>query len=196
MKVIGITGTTGSGKTTVLKVLNSLGYETIDCDALYYELLQTYEPLRMMLREAFGSIFLPNGELDRKALADKVFSSENELKKLNNIVFNTVSQVVITRIKQCVSPKGIAIDAINLIDSGISDYCSTIIAVTSNRQHRIQRIMQRDNLSEDEALQRITAQKSDIWYSCHCNYLIENDFDNSTDFQKFVEDFLTKSLSL
>ena len=73
MTVIGITGPTGAGKTTALDVLAELGFEIVDCDALYYQLLRTDEALRRSLEEAFGPVFLPDGSLDRRAVAKRVF---------------------------------------------------------------------------------------------------------------------------
>ncbi len=67
MIVLGITGPTGAGKTTALEVLAELGFEIVDCDALYYQLLRTDEFLRRALEEAFGPVFLPDGSLDRRA---------------------------------------------------------------------------------------------------------------------------------
>ena len=73
MTVIGITGPTGAGKTTALEVLAEMGFEVVDCDALYYELLRSDEELRRALRNAFGEVFLPDGSLDRRAVARRVF---------------------------------------------------------------------------------------------------------------------------
>ena len=87
MMIIGITGPTGAGKTTALEVLGSMGFEIVDCDALYYELLRTSLPLRRALEDAFGPVFLPDGQLDRRALAARVFTAPEELRRLNGIVF-------------------------------------------------------------------------------------------------------------
>ena len=79
MIVLGITGPTGAGKTTALEVLAELGFEIVDCDALYYQLLRTDEALRRSLEEAFGTVFLPDGSLDRRAVAKRVFGDPAEL---------------------------------------------------------------------------------------------------------------------
>ena len=81
MMIIGITGPTGAGKTTALEVLGSMGFEIVDCDALYYELLRTSLPLRRALEDAFGPVFLPDGQLDRRALAARVFTAPEELQR-------------------------------------------------------------------------------------------------------------------
>jgi len=82
MTVIGITGPTGAGKTTALEILEEWGFEVVDCDALYYRLLRTDPALRRSLVDAFGPVFLPDGQLDRRALAGRVFGDPAELAKL------------------------------------------------------------------------------------------------------------------
>lgn len=173
MTVIGITGPTGAGKTTALQVLAELDFEIVDCDALYYRLLRTDAALRRALTDAFGPVFLPDGSLDRKVLAKRVFSSEAELAKLNDIVFPAVSAAVKQKIGNC-SQKGLAIDAINLVESGMGEMCDAIAAVTASSDVRLRRIMVRDSLTREQALARIDAQKSEAWYRAHCTFVLEN----------------------
>ena len=88
MIVFGITGGTGAGKTSALRVLERLGAYLIDCDALYYEMLRPGEAIHSALHETFGGgIFTPGGTLDRQKLGDRVFGAAAELEKLNAIVF-------------------------------------------------------------------------------------------------------------
>ena len=87
MTVIGLTGPTGAGKTTALEVLAGFGFEIVDCDALYYYLLRTDGELRQKLANAFGPVFLPDGELNRRALAGRVFCDKKGLDKRKALVF-------------------------------------------------------------------------------------------------------------
>ena len=193
MTIIGITGPTGAGKTTALEILASLGFEIIDCDALYYRMLQTDAALRQSLVDAFGPVFLPDGQLDRKAVAKRVFSDPAELAKLNAIVFPAVSAAVEQKIKKC-SQKGVAIDAINLVESGLGRMCDATVAVVAAPAIRLRRIMARDKLTQEQAQARINAQKPDGYYKGLCTYLLENQEEDKEAFEELMRDFFTSLL--
>ena len=101
MTIIGITGPTGAGKTTALTALAELGFEIVDCDALYYRRLREDDDLRRALTEAFGAVFLPDGDLDRRALAKRVFGDRRELDRLNAIVYPVMCAAVEQKIQKC-----------------------------------------------------------------------------------------------
>ena len=193
MTVIGITGPTGAGKTTALEILAELDFEIVDCDALYYRLLQTEVALRKKLTDAFGPVFLPDGGLDRRTLAKRVFGSERELAKLNGIVFPAVSAAVKQKLKDC-SQKGLAIDAINLVESGMGALCSATVAVTAPPDIRLKRIMDRDGLTEEQARARIDAQKSEAWYRENCTFLLENQAEDRDACQALMREFFSNIL--
>ena len=188
MTVIGLTGPTGAGKTTALRVLEDMEFTAVDCDALYYELLRTDGNLRGQLRDAFGDVFLPNGQLDRPALGRLVFGDKKALDKLNAIVFPAVTAAVREKISAC-SGRGVVIDAINLIESGLGELCDCTIAVTAPPEVRIQRIMERDAISEDYARSRVAAQKDDRYYRRHCTLVLENRAGNRREFEKLIQEF-------
>lgn len=193
MTVIGITGPTGAGKTTVLKVLAEMDFEIIDCDALYYQLLETDGKLRRGLTQAFGDVFLPDGSLDRRAVARRVFGDRSELARLNGIVFPAVSAAVEQKIKNCLQ-KGVAIDAINLVESGMGRLCSATVAVTAAPDVRLKRIMERDGLDEARALARIRAQKPADWYRDHCTFLLANQQEDRAAFEALARSFFQNLL--
>ena len=177
MRTIGITGPTGCGKTTFLQEISARGGETVDCDALYYELLKTDPALRAALQAAFGEIFLPDGSLDRPKLAACVFSSPEKLEKLNEIVFFHMGRAVAAR-KQQAQAAGtpiFAVDAINLIESGMARDCCATVGILAPREVRLARIMARDRLTRQAAQARIDAQKQDDFYRKHCQYILTND---------------------
>ena len=188
MMIIGITGPTGAGKTTALEVLGSMGFEIVDCDALYYELLRTSLPLRRALEDAFGPVFLPDGQLDRRTLAARVFTAPEELQRLNGIVFPAVRGAVEEKIFHS-SQKRLAIDAVNLVESGIGALCGATVAVTAAPEVRLRRIMSRDGLSEDQAGARIAAQKPDSYYRALCSHVVENRTEDRPAFERQVRGF-------
>ena len=193
MTVIGITGPTGSGKTTALQVLADLGFTIIDCDALYYQLLRTDEGLRRQLMETFGNIFLPDGQLDRQTLGKLVFGDAKAMGKLNAIVFPAIGAAVEGQIRVCTG-RGVVVDAINLLERGLGERCDWTFAITAPVEDRVKRIMARDNISEAYARSRIAAQKSDSFYRKRCTMVLENRAGSKAEFEQlirtFFEDFL------
>ena len=177
MITIGITGPTGCGKTTFLREIAARGGVIADCDALYYEMLQTDPALRTALEHAFGTVFLPDGSLDRRALAARVFQDPEALAKLNEIVFFHVGNEVTRRRAQAQTNGAplFAIDAINLIESGMGNDCDAIVGILAPKAVRLSRIMARDGLSQMAAQARIDAQKQDAFYLEHCGYILRND---------------------
>lgn len=176
MITIGITGPTGCGKTTLLREISARGGEAIDCDRLYYELLKTDMTLREALTQAFGNVFLPDGSLDRRRLAARVFENEQELNKLNEIVFFHVGSAVREQ-KQAAEKKGtplFAIDAINLFESGLAKECDVTLGVLAEKPARMARIIARDGLTPAQAQARIDAQKPDEFYRANCSVILEN----------------------
>lgn len=188
MTVIGITGPTGSGKTTALAALERLGFQVVDCDALYYQLLARDQNLRQGIREAFGQVFLPDGQLDRRALGDIVFGNPAALDKLNALVYPAVSAAVKQKIENC-TKKGLVIDAINLIESGLGDLCDWTVALTAAPDIRMKRIMARDGISEERAKARIAAQKPDKFYRRNCTFLLENRAGSKAEFDQLIYSF-------
>ena len=193
MMVIGITGPTGSGKTTALEELKKRNFQVVDCDRLYYELLRTDEELRRQLTDAFGPVFLSDGELDRAALSAKVFGNQKELDKLNRIVYPAVRGAVERKLACCKQP-GFVIDAINLIESGMGERCDATFAITAPPEVRLKRIMVRDGITEEYARSRIAAQKPDSFYRKRCTMVLENRAGSREEFERLIREFFTDYL--
>ena len=178
MIILGITGPTGAGKTTVLNVLGEFGAVILDCDAVYHDLTEHCEPMRRELAERYGAhIFDENGQLLRKVLGSVVFEDEQALADLNEITHRYVYQAVedaIARAKEEGRP-AVAIDAIALLESGLGNLCDATVAVTAGDELRVRRIMARDSISEEYARKRVEAQKPSRWFEEHCTYTLRND---------------------
>ena len=169
--IIGITGGTGCGKTTLLEELEKLGAMVLDCDAIYHQLLSTNSGLLDAIKNRFPGT-VDNGILQRKKLGSLVFSDEKALQDLNRITHAAIYGEVLRRLES--KPALAAIDAIALFESGLEKLCDVTVAVTAPEEVRIRRIMVRDGISADYARSRIAAQKSDDWFRTNCDYVLEN----------------------
>jgi dephospho-CoA kinase len=178
MIVIGITGPTGAGKTTVLNVLRELGGAVADCDGVYHELLSTSVPMREELAARFGpGIFDENGDLRRRELGAIVFGDPDALADLNAITHRHIVSELERRIAQAEGEgrPAIALDAVALLESGAGTLCGTTIAVTAPEELRVGRIMAREGIGEDYARARVKAQKPSAWFEERCAHTLRND---------------------
>ena len=185
MTVIGITGPTGAGKTTVLKEIEALGGAVIDCDAVYHEMLESDRSLQESLERAFGPLRDGQGAIDRKKLGALVFGDPAKLER-----------PVVQRTRQMVKEnrsRGIgltAIDAFALLESGLADLCTTTVAVLAPAEARVARIMAREGISEDYAWARVRAQRPDQFFAEGCAHILYNDCGTAEEFSRKAEEFL------
>ena len=186
--ILGITGGTGAGKTSALRAIQDLGGAVIDCDALYHEMLQTNRALREEIHAAFPGAFGSDGKLDRKKLGQEVFTSKERLDRLNDIVFRNLVPELEKRLSSGENTLW-AVDAINLLEGGLDAMCDCTVAVTSPLELRVRRIMARDNISEQYARLRISAQKPDEYYRGKCDVELNNGADSAEAFQAEARDF-------
>lgn len=171
--VIGLTGQTGSGKSTVARLL---GFESINADEVAHEVL--LDPrVKNELCGRFGQDILDdNGEINRGELAKKAFANPNSLAMLGTITHPAIIKEILDRIEllEGRGEKIILLDAPTLFESGAHKMCSKIIFVTADGQIRKKRIMERDGLSEQAAELRLRAQKTDDFYKLADYKIINN----------------------
>ena len=169
--ILGITGGTGCGKTTLLKVIAENGGLILDCDAIYHQLLSTDTSLLAAIEARFPGT-VEDGILQRKKLGAIVFSDEKALLDLNKITHSAIKAEVLRQLES--NPKLAAIDAIALFEAGLAELCDITVAVTAPEEIRVQRLMLRDGISEAYARSRIAAQHPEYWFREHCDCTLEN----------------------
>lgn len=169
--ILGITGGSGCGKTTLLNLIREHGGLVLDCDAIYHELLTSNRELLAAINARFPGV-VEGGTLDRKKLGTIVFADPAALSDLNVITHSAVKQEVLHRLSPV--PKLAAIDAIALFEGGLAELCDATIAVTAPMVDRVRRLMARDGISAAYARARIAAQHDDAWFRAKCTYMLEN----------------------
>lgn len=172
--IIGITGGTGCGKTTLLNHIRDAGGLVLDCDAIYHELLVSDTAMLAAIDARFPGT-VENGVLNRKRLGSIVFADEAALLALNKITHSAVKQEVLRRLEN--RPSLAAIDAIGLFEGDLAKLCDVTVAVTAPEELRIRRLMERDGISEEYARSRIAAQKPQNWFRSHCDRVLDNSGD-------------------
>ena len=170
--ILGITGGSGCGKTTLLNVVRERGGLVLDCDEIYHRLLKTDEALLRSIEARFPEA-VKEGVLQRKILGALVFADESALKDLNRITHGAVKREVMGLLET--EPRLAAIDAIALFEGGLAELCDTTVAVTAPEAQRIRRLMARDGISESYARSRIAAQHDEGWFREKCDFVLEND---------------------
>ena len=183
---IGITGGTGCGKTTALMELQKMGALILDCDAVYHELLSSNARMLSEIDFHFPGTVI-DGKLERKALGAIVFADPAALETLNRITHRYVGLEVQSRLEDWAMSGGrlAAIDAIELLSSGLAKQCNATIGIIADEEVRASRIMVRDNISKEYALLRIRAQKPNQYFIDNCDFTVENNGDVSLFAEKF-----------
>ena len=169
--IIGITGGTGCGKTSLLNAIAEKGGMVLDCDAIYHELLKTDRDMLSAIGARFPGV-IEGGVLNRKKLGSIVFADEQALLDLNRITHEAVKREVLHRLES--KPKLAAIDAIGLFEGGLAELCDVTVAVTAPVEDRVKRLMARDGISESYARARIAAQHDETWFRQRCDRTLEN----------------------
>ena len=173
-RVIGLTGQTGAGKSTVSAMAESYGCYIINADKVAREATAKNSECLKRLAEFFGNdIIDSNGECVRKLLAQRAFSSKENTDMLNSITH----PMIIRRISEYIGMYGedetVIIDAPQLFESGCDKLCDKIIAVTAPKSVRLERIIMRDGISEKDALLRINAQHDEEYYTSRADFVID-----------------------
>ena len=175
-RIIGLTGQTGAGKGYAGRILGQLGMAVIDTDSLAREAVEIPGVIKR-LKEEFGDDIFKDGALDRGELARRAFSCEEKTRALNSITHPEITRLTAERIHTAEQSgaKAAVIDAPVLFESPLTAVCDKIICVTAPESVRIERIMQRDGISREDALTRIGAQRDEEYYKSKSDIVLIND---------------------
>ncbi len=177
MKIIGITGGIGAGKTTVCDEMKKCGAEIVDADKIARQIVQRGMPALEEIENVFGKdVLTSDGELNRKKLADIVFSDEEKLKVLNSITHKYILDEMKRRVKNSVS-EVVVLDVPLLFQCDFPIKCDLTIAVVADKETRVRRIMERDGVERLDAEVRMAKQLTDKEYSDFADICFENDGD-------------------
>lgn len=170
---IGITGGIGSGKTTVAKVFEVLGIPVYYADDAAKRLMNEDGELKEKIQLQFGNEVYKNGQLDRKHLAEIVFTSPEKLALLNALVHPVTLKDAEKWMQQQSTPYAIK-EAALIFESGAQEHLDHVIGVTAPAPLRIQRTMQRDGITREEVMARMDKQMDETIKMKLCDFVLVN----------------------
>lgn len=179
MRVLGVTGGTGTGKSTVTGILKKMGCEVIDADKIAKSLQRKGTAVFREIVEYFGeeAVDKETGELDRGRLSKRVFDSPGDLLVLNRIVHKAVAKEIKRRLT-VLRKRDVACTVLDVpipVENGFFDVSDCVWAVVANDDLRIERLMERNGYTEEEAERRIAAQLSNSEYAALADVVIDNE---------------------
>ena len=179
MLIIGVCGTSGSGKGYICKKLEKYGLYHIDTDKVYRELSLKSSDCQKELTDFFGEDIFDNGQLNSRVLAAKVFEgegSEERLSMLNSITHKYIRLDTEQIIEKCRKQgySAVLVDAPVLFESGFDGMCHATLCVTAPYEMKIDRITKRDGITKEKAVARLKTQLSDDILRKKCTYEIDN----------------------
>lgn len=163
MKIIGLTGSAGTGKTSVARYLKTLGAEVIEADLIVKELTAPGQPLLDKIKEAFGEeYFLPDGSLDRTKLRRLIFADAAARRRLEEIIHPPVLAAVeekIQKLRESLDPpRVVVIEAPLLLETGLDRLVDEVWVVIASQEAAVRRLMARDRIPPEQAQAMLAAQ--------------------------------------
>ncbi|MBQ2899442.1 MAG: dephospho-CoA kinase [Oscillospiraceae bacterium] len=176
--IIGLTGQTGAGKSTVREIFYKKGAAVIDADSVAHGITDSNLDCIYDIVCRFSCLVLDEkGKINRKALGKRVFSDKKELEALNRIIFpyilDEIEHLVLSHIAAGV--ENIIIDGATVIESGCGKMCDVLVSVVADPETRMTRIIKRDGITKADAERRIRAQKPEEFYTERSDFVIRND---------------------
>lgn len=177
----GLTGPTGAGKSYVGKLFSDHGFAVVDADKIAHEALRDTECIKELCKAFSERILNPDGSVNRPVLGTIAFSCKENTKALNSITHPVITRLCLEAFEDLSSQgyNNIIFDAPTLIESGMDSMCKKVICVLSPENLRLERILKRDGITEEKAMERISAQHHDDFYKEKSQYIIINDKDEN-----------------
>lgn len=166
MKIIGVTGSSGAGKTEACKIIEKkYDAEIIDADEVAKKLSKKGTMYLNSIVDSFGEdIVYKNGALNRKKLANMIYEDDKKREQLNKCTFDYIVQEIQKKINNMNHKQIILIDAPLLFESGLDSICDFVIVLISQREEQIRRICARDGISKEDAIKRLNAQNTNEFF--------------------------------
>ena len=177
MRVIGLTGSIACGKSTISRYLISLGFPVVDGDQISRELTAPGSPVLEEIRHHFGERYInDNGNLNRRALGALIFQNEHARSRLDAVMAPHLKRLTLEKIEQCrtENAKLCFLDMPLLFEKGYDRLCESVWSVWLPEDIQLTRLMERDSLSEDDALKRIRSVMSSDEKAARANHVIDN----------------------
>ena len=171
--IIGLTGQSGAGKSTVSDILKECGVSVIDCDKLARKVTLDSSECNKELNQFFPECFDERLHLDRRKMADIIFSDEKKLRLQNSIIFKYITKEIEEILNDC-NKDFLILDAPTLFQSGLNKRCKAVVGVLSDKEKRFERIKIRDGISDESILLRFSSQKDDDFFINNCDIIIYN----------------------
>jgi len=197
MIVIGLTGNSGSGKSVVSNIIKKNNAYIIDADKIAHNIMKKGQSAYNEIVREFGNeILYKDKKINRKALASIVFNNREKLIKLNKITHKYILKAIIKKIssikRKHKSFSYIVIDAPLLIETGLNKKCNVIWIVNADIEKRIERVIKRDNISREKAIERFKNQTPFEELKKFTDVIIENNTDDINVISNVVEKELKK----
>lgn len=178
MKVVGLTGSIGSGKSTVARMLETLGARVIDADLVAREVVEPGEPAWREIIDEFGEeVIKCNGRIDRKKLADIVFADGSAREKLNRITHPRIIDRIKKKIEQYrrEGAKVVIVEAALIVErGGLKDMIDKLVVVTASEDKQLERLLKEGRFTKEEVIARVRAQMKAEEKAAHADFVIDN----------------------
>ena len=178
MLILGVTGGIGAGKSSVSAILKELGAIVLDADLISKQVVEPYKPAWLEIKKTFGDDFIrDDNTLDRKKLAEEIFSSKEKRQILERIIHKEVIAVMkkqLAALKESGYTGTVVLDVPIPVREGFLDTVDRVWVVVSDDETRINRLMKRSNMSRQEAEARMSSQLTQDEYMALAHEVIEN----------------------